>query len=373
MSSSTHALVAGAGLAGLATAKVLHDLGWTVDLVERRQAFDAIPTGLFLHANGMRAFAALGAAAALRARGRDIERLRMRSADGSTQGVADLTSVWPGVGPSVTIDRGLSLQALMQWCPVAVRMGLGVQKVSERGHRVEAALSDGSATEYDLVVGADGVYSTIRRQVWPDVDVRYGGESCWRGVVDCPPGLDDWDLCLCQQGTFLAMPIGRGLAYWVAVGYSARPFEDPVNGRAARVQKRFGDVTGVHAQVLSQLKDDARIQFSPADEVWVDKPVHGRVVLLGDAGHGTTPSMAQGASMAAEDALVLARELAASPDTDEALARYAHRRVPRTRYVQETTAMRNRLAALPLQDRLGVIPAWAELSRQSFALLVPEP
>ena len=109
------------GLAGLATAKVLHDLGWTVDLVERRQAFDAIPTGLFLHANGMRAFAALGAAAALRARGRDIERLRMRSADGSTQGVADLTSVWPGVGPSVTIDRGLSLQALVEWCPVAVR------------------------------------------------------------------------------------------------------------------------------------------------------------------------------------------------------------------------------------------------------------
>jgi 2-polyprenyl-6-methoxyphenol hydroxylase-like FAD-dependent oxidoreductase len=63
MSSSTHALVAGTGLAGLATAKVLHDLGWTVDLVERRQAFDAIPTGLFLYANGMRAFAALGAAA----------------------------------------------------------------------------------------------------------------------------------------------------------------------------------------------------------------------------------------------------------------------------------------------------------------------
>ncbi len=77
--------------------------------------------------------------------------------------------------------------------------------------------------------------------------------------------------------------------------------------------------------------------------------------------------------MAAEDALVPARELAASPDTDEALAQYADRRVPRTRYVQETTTMRNRLAALPLQGRLGVIPPWVELSRQFFALLVPEP
>jgi 2-polyprenyl-6-methoxyphenol hydroxylase-like FAD-dependent oxidoreductase len=84
--------------------------------------------------------------------------------------------------------------------------------------------------------------------------------------------------------------------------------------------------------------------------------------------------MAQGGSMAAEDALVLAQELAAGPDVDEALARYASRRRTRTAHVQETTAMRNGLAALPLEDRISlVIPRWAELSAASFAALVPAP
>jgi 2-polyprenyl-6-methoxyphenol hydroxylase-like FAD-dependent oxidoreductase len=84
--------------------------------------------------------------------------------------------------------------------------------------------------------------------------------------------------------------------------------------------------------------------------------------------------MAQGASMAAEDALVLTQELAAAPSLDQALARYASRRLPRTRHVQQATAMRNGLAALSLQDRTAfVIPKWAELSIGSFAALVPAP
>jgi 2-polyprenyl-6-methoxyphenol hydroxylase-like FAD-dependent oxidoreductase len=98
------------------------------------------------------------------------------------------------------------------------------------------------------------------------------------------------------------------------------------------------------------------------------------LVPAGDAWHAATPNMAQGGSMAAEDALVLAEELAAGPGIDQALARYAARRWPRTAHVQETTAMRNGLATLPLADRIGfVVPRWAELSAACFAALVPAP
>jgi 2-polyprenyl-6-methoxyphenol hydroxylase-like FAD-dependent oxidoreductase len=239
---------------------------------------------------------------------------------------------------------------------------------------VQAQLSDGTAEEYDLVIGADGAHSTVRGRLWPDAAARYGGESWWRGVVACPAGLDDWSACFCQEGTFLGMPIGGGLAYWVAGRYSAEPFDDPVQGRAARVRERFGDVTGIHAKILGQVEDDSQVQFSPAEEVWVEEPVRGRVVLLGDAAHATTPSMAQGASMVAEDALVLTQELAEAPSLDQALARYAFRRLPRTRHVQQATAMRNGLAALSLADRTAfVVPKWAELSIGSFAALVPAP
>jgi FAD-dependent urate hydroxylase len=375
MSETHRVLVVGAGIAGLAAATGLSRLGWEVDLVERRDtASTAIPTGLFFPANGMRAFAGLGAAGALLSRGQAVTRLRITAAGCPAEGVADLGVIWPGLGESIAIHRGLAVEALLGWCPVPVRYGVSVESLSQPGLQVEAVLTDGSAAEYDLVVGADGAYSTVRRQLWPDALPQYGGESWWRGVVACPPGLVDWTACFCAQGTFLAIPIGGGLAYWAAGGYSASPFGDPEQGRAARVRERFGDVTGMCARVLSQVEDDARIQFSPADQVWVDMPVAGRVVLAGDAWHAATPSMAQGGSMAAEDALVLAQELAAGPDIEAALERYARRRLPRTRHVQQATAMRNGLAALSLADRVSfVIPNWAELSKGSFAALVPAP
>jgi 2-heptyl-3-hydroxy-4(1H)-quinolone synthase len=108
----------------------------------------------------------------------------------------------------------------------------------------------------------------------------------------------------------------------------------------------------------------------------VEDPVAGHVVLIGDAWHATTPSMAQGAAMAAEDALVLAQELNRDHRPSAiggALRRFAARRLARVRHVQETTAMRNQLAALPLEQRLGVVPHWEQISVASFAPLVSEP
>ena len=375
MHDTQHVLVAGAGLAGVAVATALHRAGWEVDLVERRQVAAAtIPTGLFLHANGMRAFCHLGVSDLLLSRGYPVERLCMRGAGCPGEGVAELANIWPGVGPCVAIGREAALDALIERCPVPVRHGAAVQHLSQRGTRVEAVLADGSQNEYDLVVGADGAYSAVRGMLWPEVVSRYGGETYWRGVVGCPPTLTDWSACLCAAGILLALPIGRGLAYWTAGCYTTTAFTDPLPGRADRVRYRFADVTGVHRQILDQVRDDARVQFSPADQVWVEVPVRDRVVLVGDAWHATTPNMAQGGSMAAEDALVLAAELAAGQGIDEALARYVARRLPRTRHVQDASEMRGRAAALPLADRNGfVIPNWAELSASAFAPLVPEP
>jgi FAD-dependent urate hydroxylase len=370
----SRALVAGAGIAGLTAAKGLHDQGWQVNLAERRPALDTVPTGLFFPANGMRALTALGAGATLLSCGQPIARLRLSSVCTDTEAIADLALVWPGIGPSIAVQRPRAIDALLDWCPVPVRPGTGVQSLIQHGERVQVQLDDGSAEEYDLVIGADGAHSTVRGTLWPDTAARYGGESYWRGVVACPASLEDWSACFCQEGAFLGMPIGRGLAYWAAASYSAEPFDDPVQGRAARVRERFSDVTGIHAKILGEIDDDAQIQFSPAGQVWVEHPVRGRVVLLGDAAHATTPSMAQGGSMAAEDALVLAEELAAATDINYALARYASRRQPRTSHVQEATAMRNSLAALSLQERTGfILPRWAQLSIDAFAPLVREP
>ncbi len=369
-------LIVGAGIAGLAAAGAIRELGWDVSVVEQRADFDGIGTGLFFPANGVRALAALGVLDALACRGRRIGQLRVRSADGATESVARLDVVWPAAGPSIAIHRALAQEALLEAALVPVRMGISLTGIATDGTRVRATFDDGGTAGYDLVVGADGAGSAVRGLLWPGAAARYGGESWWRGIVTCPPGLDDWTLTLCRAGNLIAIPVGAGMAYWGAGVNGDAPFRDEGPGRAVRVRDRFADAAGTAAAVLGRVTDDDAVQFSAAEVAWAENPVAGRVVLIGDAWHATTPNMAQGGSMAAEDALVLARELGRDPRggaIDDALRRFAARRLPRVRHVQETTAMRNSLAALPYEQRLGVVPSWEQISVASFAPLVSEP
>jgi 2-polyprenyl-6-methoxyphenol hydroxylase-like FAD-dependent oxidoreductase len=368
-------LVVGGGIAGLATASALARIGWDVEVVERRASFNGIPTGLFIPANGVRAMRSLGMADGVLARGRAIKRLVASTADGAQSAAVDLERVWPGVGPCCAVQRDLALNAVLEASRAPVRMGSGLSSLTVETTSVRATLDDGTRASYDLVVGADGVRSTVRGLCWPEAAAVYGGESWWRGVVESPAELDAWTLSLCAAGNFLVIPLGGGKAYWVGGHSSAEPFHDPPKGRAARVRERFNDLKGIPREVLNQVTHDERVQFSPAEQAWVEDPVTGRVVLVGDAWHAATPSMAQGASLAAEDALVLASELSNQglEGIDAALACYAERRRPRTAHVQQTTAVRNQLAALPLESRAQAIAHWEEVSIGSFAPLVPGP
>jgi 2-polyprenyl-6-methoxyphenol hydroxylase-like FAD-dependent oxidoreductase len=369
-------LVVGAGIAGLAAAGAIRELGWDVSLVEERTDFDGTGTGLFVPANGVRALAALGVLDGLVGRGRQIGRLQVRSADGSAGSAARLELVWPAAGPSIAIHRSLLHEALLEAAPVPVRMGVRLTGIATDDGRAYATFADGITTGYDLIVGADGAGSAVRGLLWPGAAASYGGESWWRGMVTCPPELTDWTLTLCRAGNLVTIPVGNRMVYWGAGVSSGAPFRDEQAGRAARVRDRFADATGVAAAVLDQVTDDTAVQFSAAEEAWVDDPAAGRVVLIGDAWHATTPSMAQGAAMAVEDALVLAQELGREPRRRAiggALRRFVPRRLSRILHVQYSTATRNRLAALPLEQRLEVLCHWEQLSVASFAPLVSEP
>jgi 2-polyprenyl-6-methoxyphenol hydroxylase-like FAD-dependent oxidoreductase len=368
----------GAGIAGLLAARAIGDLGWDVDVVEQRSGFDGISTGLFVPANGVRALAKLGVLDGVAARGQPIDQLRVHgeAGEGRAEATAWLSRVWPEVGRSVAIQRSLLHEALLEAAPVPVRMGVRLTGIASDGDRVRPTFHDGSTGHYDLVVGADGAASAVRGLLWPGAAARYGGESYWRGVVGCPPDLDNWTLTLCQAGNVVTIPLGAGRAYWAAGVSGPAAFRDELPGRAARVRDLFADASGVTATVLDDVTEDAAVQFSAAETAWVQDPVAGRVVLIGDAWHATTPSMAQGAAMAAEDVMVLAQEFRRDPRPlaiGDALRRFAVRRLPRVRHVQDTTAMRNQLAALPLEQRLQVVPHWEEISVASFAPLVSEP
>src|SRR5262249_50374168 len=132
------------------------------------------------------------------------------------------------------------------------------------------------------------------------------------------------------------MPMGAGLTYLAFQVHCDDPFDEPAAGLIGRLGDRFGDFAGPTAAALGAVGDQP-VPFGPAQEIVRDVRRNGRVILIGDAAHACSPTLAQGGSLAVEDAVVLAELLASSPDLDGALDEFVARREPRARWVRERT------------------------------------
>ena len=207
-------LVVGAGVAGLATARALRGAGFEATVVERRPGAPLPGLGLNLPGNAVRALDALGVAEQVLAAGIPVTRREYRTARGRLLFAVDESSYWADVAPSVCVRPGLVLDAL--GAGQEVRRGVGVVRVDTSPHRPHVALSDGSEEICDLVVGADGVHSTVRGAVvttTPRASVMT--TASWRFVVP-NPGVDCWTAWTGGGLALLLIPVHAGEAYGYA-------------------------------------------------------------------------------------------------------------------------------------------------------------
>jgi 2-polyprenyl-6-methoxyphenol hydroxylase-like FAD-dependent oxidoreductase len=175
------------------------------------------------------------------------------------------------------------------------------------------------------------------------------------------------------RGAFLALPIGADRLY-VYADFVSRAKQDPTAFDLGRFKALFADCAEPVASILSQLKAFDSIHFSPIEEVDVGASVQEHVVLLGDASHATSPNMAEGASMALEDALVLTEILSKHGFRKEALSAFSERRWPRIRWVRQRTHRRDRIRALPVALRnLALRFAGNALYHRDYRPLLEEP
>ncbi|HNE29135.1 MAG TPA: FAD-dependent monooxygenase, partial [Saprospiraceae bacterium] len=213
--------------------------------------------------------------------------------------------------------------------------------------RLSLQFADGSAHATDCLIVADGIHSAIRSQLAPDAVTRYAGYTCWRAVID-DPGLslsaatETWG----KHGRFGIVPLAGGKIYCFACINA--PQNDPRMAamRVAELKKIF---SGYHAPIpaiLEQWRDDQLIWNDLADLKPLDRFAYGRVVLIGDAAHATTPNLGQGACQAIEDAVILAEMLKKHSDPEQAFRAYEQKRLPRTRFIVETSR------------RMGAIAQW---------------
>jgi 2-polyprenyl-6-methoxyphenol hydroxylase-like FAD-dependent oxidoreductase len=180
------------------------------------------------------------------------------------------------------------------------------------------------------------VHSTVRRLLFGAAGVRPVGQLGWRFVLDGVPGVDTWSVLLGRGTAFLAM--GRVYCYADTLERDDnRATSDPVS----EIRGNFTGFAEPVPGILSELGDGETIHTATIEEVMLDSWSRGRVLLIGDAAHATSPNMAQGAAMALEDALVLAEVLTAEPTVAAAIKAFEARRRHRTDWVCAQTHRRD--------------------------------
>jgi 2-polyprenyl-6-methoxyphenol hydroxylase-like FAD-dependent oxidoreductase len=240
----------------------------------------------------------------------------------------------------VAIRRAALHEALQAGsAEVPVRLGLSVTGLDDDGQLKRARFSDGSTGVYDLVVGADGVHSTIRRLAVGGPP-RYVGQASWRFVAEGFPDIGEWTVMLGRGRAFLTVALGNGSVYC----YADANTRDPADARDLEWTRWFADFADPVPRLLEHAGD---AYVAPIEEVVPPAWMAPRVALVGDAAHASSPNMAQGAAMALEDALVLADALATSQPLEDALLQYERRRSARVAWVQKQTHRRDRTRNLP--------------------------
>ncbi|MFD6102152.1 FAD-dependent monooxygenase [Nocardia salmonicida] len=351
------AIVVGGGIGGMAAALALAGRGWSVEVLERAPEVAEVGSGISLWSNALRALDALGVGDTVRAQGMAEVSAGIRDDRGRWLSRTDVATLRARFGAPVVIHRARLLDILRAALDEgSVRTGVTVREVRTDGTVVHSA---GTACA-DLVVGADGIRSVVRRAVCGDVAPRYAGYTAWRAVVDIDEALTEFGETWGRGARFGMAPLADGRVYCFAV-YNA---VENATGSLAEVRDLFENWHHPIPALLAAADPDTVLHNDIYDLPALPTFTAGRIALLGDAAHAMTPNLGQGGCQALEDAVVLGR-LAGEPD---GLARYDRERRPRTAMITERSArigIVGQLSARPLvalrDTALRLTPTSAQL------------
>lgn len=337
-------LIVGGGFSGMAAAIECAKRGLEVDLVEIDPGWRSYGAGISIGGPTLRALRAVGVLDEFLARGHAADGVNLFAPDGTPLGSIPTPRVAgddvPGGGAIMRPVLAEILARATRAAGVNVKLGCSFESLVLQDRHVDVALTDATRSRYDLVVGADGLYSKVRATIFPDAPVpRYTGQGVWRAVLPRPTEIACASMWLGHKVKAGLNPVSANEMYlFVTEDRPSRihidPFKSPENLR---------DLLGVFsAPLLQSVRDQIGAQSSviyrPLESMLMPRTwSRGRVVLIGDAVHATTPHMASGAGIGIEDGIVLAEELCTADTVDEALIAFEDRRWERCRLVVENS------------------------------------
>jgi 2-polyprenyl-6-methoxyphenol hydroxylase-like FAD-dependent oxidoreductase len=330
-------LAIGGGIGGLTAAIALRQRGFAVTVIEKDPTWSVYGVGIIQQGNVLRAAKALGILDQYVQAGVGFDAVEVYAPDGTRVARVPSHRLLEGYPANLGIGRPALHQVLGDTARAAgaqVRLGVTATSLQDRGAAVDVQFSDGTHGSFDLVIGADGVHSDTRAMLFPDApSPAFTGQAVWRYNLPRLPGLDALHVYNGPTGTGL-VPISAALMYmYVTTPEPGNPHY-PHTGLAALMRGKVANCAPAIRALAQQITDDDGVVYRPLEALLLEIPWYrGRITLLGDAAHATTPHLGQGAGMAIEDGLVLADELARHDDIPAALEAYFRRRFERCAYI----------------------------------------
>lgn len=356
MASTSKVLIVGGGIGGLCLAIALRDRGFAVDVIEIKKVWTVYGVGIIQQANVVRAVAQLGIVDRYLSAAFPFDFVGIYKPDG------ELIAKLPGgrlAGHHYPAQLGVSRLALHNVLTSAaiekganVRLGLTVDRLDQHPGSVEVQFTDGTSGSYDLVVGADGLFSLIRTLAFPNAPKpHFTGQSVWRHNFPRRPEIDHLAAHNGRHASAGLVPLAQDLMYMYVTSIEpGNPWMEPSQLHLL-MRSRMSGFGGLVGELKTQIDDPAKVVYKPMEAVMVPPPwFSGRVVLLGDAAHATTPHLGQGAGMAIEDAVVLAEELCSGDSIEKQLGRYMERRYDRCKFIVESSELIGRYQMNEVED-----------------------
>ena len=343
-SAAQRILIIGGGFSGMSAAIELRKQGADVDLVEIDPGWRSYGAGISLGGATLRAFRRLGILDAFLAQGNATDGVHLCAPHGPR--VAELPTPRiagadvPGGGAIMRPVLARILADATRASGANVRLGCTFTAIEQDADGVEVSFSDGQRQRYDLVIGADGLYSKVRAAVFPGAPKpSYSGQAVWRAVLPRRPEIETITMWMGPKVKPGANPVSKTEMYlFITEPRQRNEHVDP----ATFADHMRGLLEGFPAPVLRAIREQigpgSQIVFRPLEGLLMPRPwSQGRVVLIGDTVHATTPHLASGACIGIEDALVLAEELQRHGNVAAACEAFETRRWERCRMVVENS------------------------------------
>ncbi|MGN7799596.1 FAD-dependent monooxygenase [Leifsonia sp. 22587] len=346
MTAVTKVAIAGAGVAGLAAAIQLAKAGVEVHVYDSKPELSALGSGITLQGNALRAFDTLGVWDDVRAEGYFFEGLTLRAPGPDAPVVAELPDVktggpdFPATGGMYRPDLARILLRHAEAAGATVSFGSSITGVSQTPDGVSVEIGGRPAGTFDLLIGADGLNSQVRRLIGIDTAPQPTGMGIWRAFVSRPSSVERSELYY-GGPVYIAgyTPTGEDTMYAFLVE-AAQERQGLTDEQATAIMiEESAAYGGPWNDIRADLAQGAQVNYTWFTQHIVPAPWNrGRAVIIGDAAHSCPPTIAQGAAQALEDAVVLTELLVAADAVDDAFWEAFHaRRVPRAQAVVEAS------------------------------------